>query len=276
MIVFLGFGYSLIRSVINEIERREELEKLTLQLEQANIKLKKLDKAKSEFLSIASHQLRAPLTAIKGYISMILEGTYGRLSERMKKPMENVYKSNERLIKLINDLLNISRIEAGKMKLELERISPEDIIADVIQELKIKAGDKGLYLKFEKSESPLPKILIDKEKIRQVVLNIIDNAINYTEKGGITIKSEIQNPKSEKESIIIKISDTGVGMTREEIDKIFQSFSRGTGGARLVAEGAGLGLYIARKFVEMHQGKIWAESEGKNKGSTFYIELPVK
>ena len=273
LIIFLYFGYLLIKSVLIEIKRREKLEKLTLQLERANVKLKELDKAKSEFLSVTSHQLRTPLTVIKGYVSMILEGVYGKLPRKAKKPIKNVYKSNERLIKLINDLLNISRIETGKTKMELEKISLNDIITDVIQELSIKAKNKKFFLRFVPHihGKELQKILIDKAKIRQVILNVIDNAINYTEKGGITIEL-IKN----QSSLITKISDTGVGMAEKEIDKIFESFSRGESGARISTEGAGLGLYIAKKFVEMHQGKIWAESAGKDKGSTFYIELPVK
>lgn len=255
-IIFLYLGYQMIKSVLLEIKRREEVERIS--------------RAKTEFISIASHQLRTPLTAIKGYISMILEGTYGRLTGRAKQPMENVYESNERLINLINDLLNISRLEAGKLKLEPEEVSPEELVKSVINELKIKTKEKGIYLRMEKLAKPLPKILIDRAKIRQVVLNIVDNAIRYTEKGGITIKLKIENLK-----LKIVISDTGEGMNEQELSKIFKSFSRGLAGSKHYTEGAGLGLYVAKRFVEMHKGRAWAESEGKGKGSTFYIELPV-
>ena len=126
-------------------------------------------------------------------------------------------------------------------------------------------------MKFEKLEKPLPKILIDRNKIRQAILNVVDNAIRYTEHGGVTVK--IQNPKTK---IQIIVSDTGVGMTKYELSKMFESFSRGAAGTRLYTEGVGLGLYIARRLIELHHGKIWAESKGKGKGSTFYIELPIK
>jgi signal transduction histidine kinase len=257
LILFLYFGYLLIRSVINEIERREEVERLS--------------RAKSEFISIASHQLRTPLTAIKGYISMILEGTYGKIPEKTKEPMKKVYESNSRLISLVNNLLSISRIESGKLKLELEKASLEDIISNVIDIFQIEAKEKGIYLKFEKPKKPLPKIMLDEEKMTEVISNVVNNDIKYTEKGGITIKV-----KKLKSKIMIIVKDTGVGMTEDELDKMFKSFSRGMAGNRLYTKGAGLGLYISRKFVEMHNGKIWAESEGKNKGSTFYIELPMK
>ncbi len=263
-VLFLIFGYFLIQSVIREIKRRAELQKL---YEQVN----RLSKTKSEFISIASHQLRTPLTAIKGYISMMLEKTYGKLPPKMKKPLENIYISNERLIKLVNDLLNVSRIEAGRMKLKLEKASIEEIISSVIEELENEAKNKKIYLKFSKPLKKLPKISIDKDKFRQVVMNVIDNAIRYTEKGGITVKA-----KDLKSKIQIIISDTGAGLTKDELSKMFESFSRGTAGTQLYTEGVGLGLYVAKKFTEMHRGKIWAESEGKGKGSTFYIELPIK
>jgi len=256
LILFLYFGYLLIKSVLLEIQRRQEIEKI--------------DKAKSEFISIASHQLRTPLTAIKGYISMILEGTYGQLAEKQVRPMENVYQSNERLIKLVNDLLNLSRLDAGKIEFSPELNSLEEMVSDIIEELRINAEKKGLYMKIVKSLKPLPKIMVDQDKLRQVILNIIDNAIKYTKEGGITL--ELKKLDGEEE---IKVSDTGEGMDKGELNSLFQMFSRTTAGTQLHAEGAGLGLYVARQFIEMHGGKIWAESPGKGKGSTFYIQLPI-
>ncbi len=264
LIFFSFFGYTLIKSVIKEIELRGKLQVAYKELE-------KLDKAKTEFLSIASHQLRTPLTAIKGYISMILEKSYGKVPEKIRKPLENVFTSNERLVKLVNDLLDISRIETGKMEVKLEKASLEDIISSVAEELKIKVKEKNLYLKWEKPEIPLPKILIDKDKIRHVILNLIDNAIKYTQHGGVTVKTQITNSKLQ-----IAVSDSGAGLEKDEVEKIFGILTRGRAGMKLWTEGAGLGLHIARSFATMHDGKVWAESEGMGKGSTFYVELPVK
>ena len=161
--------------------------------------------------------------------------------------------------------------------MQIEKTSLEEIITSVVEELKNAAKEKNIYLKWEKPEKPLPKISVDREKLRQAIMNVIDNAIRYTEKGGVTIKSEIRNPKSETQGkIIIEVKDTGTGLTKYELSKMFESFSRGAAGTRLYTEGVGLGLYVAKKFVEMHNGKIWAESKGKGKGSTFYIELPIK
>jgi len=256
-ILFCVFGYLLIKATIREIEMRREVERLS--------------NAKSEFISIASHQLRTPLAAVKGYISMILEGTYGKLADRQTRPVENVYRSNERLIKLVNDLLSLSRLEAGKIEFSPELTSLEEMVTDIVEELRINAEKKGLYMKMIKPLEPLPKIMVDQDKLRQVILNIVDNAIKYTKKGGITFKLKKLDEQEE-----IKVADTGEGMDEKELNSLFQMFSRATAGTQLHTEGAGLGLYVARQFIEMHGGKIWAESEGKGKGSAFIIQLPIK
>lgn len=255
-LIFLYFGRLLIRSVTNEIKRRKEIERI--------------DKAKSEFISIASHQLRTPLTAIKGYISMIIEGTYGKLSPKQKRPMENVYESNERLIRLVNDLLNLSRLDAGKIKFEPSSVSLEKLIAEIIANLKFNAKKKKLYLKMKKPKKKLPEIFADRAKLRQVILNIIDNAIKYTNLGGITVEIKKTGPYAQ-----IIISDTGEGMNKDELKTLFKMFSRAGAGNKLHTEGAGVGLHVAKKFIEMHKGKVWAESKGKGKGSSFVIQIPT-
>jgi len=256
-VLFCILGYELIKSVIREIQRRQEIEKI--------------DKAKSEFISIASHQLRTPLTAVKGYISMILEGTYGQLAEKQTRPLENVYQSNERLIRLVNDLLNLSRLDAGKIEFSPTLTSLEEMVSSIVEELRINAEKKGLYMKMIKPSESLPKIMADQDKLRQVILNIVDNAIKYTKEGGITLELKKLNEQEE-----VRVSDTGEGIDEGELNSLFQMFSRATAGTQLHAEGTGLGLYVARQFIEMHGGKIWAESAGKGKGSAFIIQLPIK
>jgi len=268
---FLIFGYLLIRSVIREIERRQRIEEMSEELRAAYQELKKLDIAKSEFISIASHQLRTPLTIIKGYVHMILEGTYGKLPKKAEGSLEKVFDSNERLIKLVNDLLTVSKIEAGKLEVSFEKAKMGELISGLIEEFQLKAKEKHLHLRWEKPKKSLPKVLMDKDKMRQVLLNVLDNAIRYTHKGGVTIKCKVEDKKFR-----VMVKDTGEGLTKRETSKLFSSFSRGTAGTRFWTEGAGLGLYVARKFVELHKGKLWAESPGKSKGSTFYVELPLK
>ncbi len=273
LLIFLSstiFGILLIRSVLLEVKTRERLEKLSLDLEQANIELKKADRAKTEFLSMASHQLRTPLTAIKGYISLALEGHYGQLPEKLERAIKNVYESNERLIKLTNDLLTISRVEMGKLEAEKKETDILELIYSCLQEVIPEVEKKGLQISFEHpKEIKELKLNIDPLKIRQVILNIIDNAIKYTHQGQIKITLEILAKK-----VVVKVSDTGVGMSKEEQEHLFESFSRGRAGISLFIEGTGLGLHVAKKFVELHGGKIWAYSEGEGKGSTFIIELP--
>ncbi len=263
LIAFIFLGFLLIKSVFKEIERRKELERL---YQQVNA----LSKMKSEFLSIVSHQLRTPLTAMKGYISMMKEATYGKPPERMEKPLQNIYASSDRLIRLVNNLLKVTAIESGKIEMNPQKASLEEIITSLVDEMEHEAADKKLYLKFEKPGKSLPEMMIDKDEIRQAILNIIDNAIKYTNSGGVTVKTEAVGKK-----VRIAVTDTGEGMAEKEIESIFESFSRGPTGTRFWAEGSGLGLYTAKKFAEMHGGKVWAESGGKGKGSTFYIELPL-
>lgn len=262
--LFSIFGYLLIRITHQEIKIKEELQK-------AYDELKKLDDAKSEFIAMASHQLRTPLTIIKGFVSMLIEGSYGEMPQKAKKPLKNIFSSNERLVRIINDLLDISKIELGKLDVSKEKARIESLIKSILKELKPRAEKKKLYLKWEIPKKPLPELEIDSLKIRQAIFVIIDNAIRYTQKGGAVVKCQMADDKCR-----ITVSDTGTGMSQEESKRIFESFVRGSAGINLWVEGAGLGLYLAKKYVELHNGKIWAESPGKDMGSTFHIELPIK
>ncbi len=260
---FIIFGYLLIKSTLKEIKLREELQV-------AYQDLKKLDEAKTEFISIASHQLRSPLSIIKGYISMLLEESYGKIKPRAEKVLKKVYTSNERLIKLVNDLLDISRMGAGKMKYNFQMVDLNKLVNEIVEELKLEAQENNLFLLYKKPKILLPKVRIDPEKFEQVILNVIDNAIRYTNKGEIKVKIV---KKVKKVRIIV--SDTGRGIDKEELAIIFGRFIRGKEVPRISPEGIGLGLYLSKMIVEAHQGKIWAESPGKDKGSTFYIELSI-
>ena len=254
LILLILFGLFLIRGTVREIK---ELERLSA--------------AKSEFVSIASHQLRTPLTAIKGFLSLIKEGT-GNQDER-RDWLDKAYQSNERLIRLVNDLLNISRIERGKLNYDFKPTNLEKLIEDLVSELSIPAKKKNIKLKWDAPSEPIPPITADVEKLRQVVLNIVDNSINYTQQGTVTIRI-VYLAHLNRIQIIVK--DTGVGMTKEDLNNLFNVFSRGKNVSKTHVEGLGLGLYLAGKIVQAHRGKIWATSEGYNKGSTFYIELPVE
>ncbi|MCK9379066.1 MAG: ATP-binding protein [Candidatus Moranbacteria bacterium] len=271
LIMALGFGYVLIKSVKRDIEQKEELEILSGELVEANIQLKKLDKAKSEFISIASHQLRTPLTAIKGYTSLIIEGSYGKIEKTVKEALQKTYSANERLILLVEDLLNVSRIESGKMKYELADVRLEDLTRQSYDSLILNAKDLGLNLKINPPKNPLPFFHIDGGKVREVISNFIDNAVKYTEKGGVDVSFQ-----QDTEAVRIVISDTGIGIPKEELPYLFKKFSRGKDTSRLNATGTGLGLFVGKNIIEAHGGKVWVESKGVGKGSQFYIQLPLK
>ena len=249
---------------------QEKVNDQTRELKKAYEELKELDKAKSEFISMASHQLRTPLTSIKGYISMLIEGDFGKISLNVKKALKNIFQSSERLIRIVNDLLNISRVELGKMEIEKKLTKLEPLLESCVEEMKPKAEEKKLKIEFKKSKEQIPKLSIDDLKIRQVVLNLIDNAIRYTHKGKIEVSVQ-----KKKKSVLVLVKDTGEGLSREEQKQIFSGFTRGSAGLAFFIEGAGLGLYVAEKYLELHNGKIYAKSKGKRKGSTFFVELPL-
>lgn len=269
-VTFVGiiiFGSNLIKSVKREVEQREILEHITQELSDANEKLKGLDKLKTEFVSLASHQLRSPLTAIKGYVSMLSEGDYGEVPEEAKGAISRIFMSCQNLTKVVEDLLDVTKIEQGGMKYVMAPFNLVEVANDMAKDLSIAAKNKGLELNYVSDPSAICTVNGDKEKIRQVILNLIDNSIKYTLVGKIDISVKSENGKT-----LFSVSDTGVGMNEQVKASLFQKFARGDG-AKINTSGSGLGLYLAKEIVEAHKGKVWVESEGLNKGSTFKMEL---
>lgn len=251
-----------------------DLRRSNKELREANIRLRELDQAKSDFISLASHQLRAPLSITKGYVSMILEGTYGDCPTDLIEPLNMVYNGNERLIKFVNNLLDVSRMESGRLEYVFQNVDLSAMAESVTKELKLAADKKEIFLKTD-IEKGLPLVKADDEKLRQVVMNLVDNAIKYTPSGGVTVSLKEGDSSDRKKGLIFSVTDSGRGL--EEVDKasLFQKFSRGQGVSRIHTEGTGLGLYVAAKIIEAHQGTIWADSPGKDQGSTFAFWVPV-
>ena len=280
-LVFLViFGILLIRSVLKEVEQREKLEALTKNLEAANEKLKTLDRLKSEFLSFASHQVKSPMSIVKGYATLIFDGTLGPVSNEIKDIAKKIKNSADRLIGLVNNLLDLRKIEEGKMEFNFEKINVVEVVKNLVEEFKQLAKDKNLELTFE-SEKDEIKINLDVQKFSQVIQNLIDNAIKYTEKGGVKVSitnGKERGAKSEgqmtKDYVLITVADSGRGISKELASKLFEQFSRDASVKKEI-QGTGLGLYIAKQIVLAHQGEIWAESEGEGKGSKFMVKLPV-
>ncbi|MFW5885166.1 MAG: ATP-binding protein [Patescibacteria group bacterium] len=259
-----------IKEATTDLEKtNKELRTANIRLSKAYKKLRQLDDAKNEFVSIASHQLRTPLTSIKGFISMILQGDFGKYSSSVEDALKKIYISNERLIKLVNDLLSISRIEAGRFVFNLNKNNIKELISKTVETFEMEAKNKNLDLKLDLPEKDPEPFVFDKEKIQEVISNLIDNAIKYTQEGEIEIKLEDLKNKAR-----ITVSDSGRGMLKSEIESVFEKFRRGKKSNNLNTEGTGLGLYVCEKIVSAHQGKIWAESDGMGKGSRFIVEIP--
>lgn len=257
----------LYKKNLELVHLNKEIARLNEELGEANEKLKGLDKLKTEFVSLASHQLRSPLTTIKGYTSMLLEGDYGDIDPKAKETIERVMESSNNLTMVVEDLLNVTKIEAGGMKYEMAPFDLSQVVKDEAKDLSVTAEKKGLKLNFESDEKNPCIVNGDKEKIRQVVINFIDNSIKYTKEGSINI-----SVKNKEGKVIFAVKDTGMGMTEETKNSLFQKFARGDG-ARMNTTGTGLGLYLAKQIVEAHKGRVWVESEGAGKGSEFYMEL---
>lgn len=270
LIFFFLFGVFLIRSVKAEIRQREELAKLAHSLEKANARLKKLDQQKTEFLSIASHQFRTPLSIIKGYIELIEDGAYGKTTKKMKHVLDDMDESNERLVKLIDGFLDITRIEQGRTKYIFDEQDITITITSVVKELKDRADDKDIALEWNAPRRVF-SLMYDEEKIRHVIFNFVDNAIKYTNSGSVRIRV-----KKEKEGVAVRVIDNGIGFDSDDGTNLFQKFFRSKNAEASNVGGTGLGIYVCRKFVEAHRGRVWATSAGVEKGSEFGFWLPLK
>lgn len=239
----------------------------------ARMDLEKLDEAKDQFVLITQHHLRTPLTIMKGYIYSILSEFGGRLEPKIVDYLGKVSSSTDRLVKMVNEFLDISQFQVGKSILKLAPVNLKTVILEIIDELQPEIQKKNLFVRVV-PEAEWPELVIDREKLKQAVFNLIDNAIKYTEKGGVTVSFEEQKDKTR---IILAVQDTGIGLTEEEITGLFSRFfERGEKAKTLFATGRGIGLFVAANIVKMHGGRMWATSEGRGKGSTFYIELPYK
>lgn len=233
-------------------------------------KEKEIDKAKTEFVSLASHQLRTPLSTVNWYVEMLLAGDAGKLNEEQKKYLDEVYRSNQRMVGLVGALLNVSRLELGTFVVEPE---PTDVLAlarSVIDEQKPHIEEKKLKLT-EKHADNLPLLNADPKLLSIVFQNILSNAVQYTPKGG---KIEISLSLDDKKNILLKVSDTGYGIPKKQQDKIFTKLFRADNVQEKDTEGTGLGLYIVKLIIDHSGGKIWFESE-ENRGTTFYVTLPL-
>ena len=261
-ISFLPFGFTLIRSIHTAAEQRIELQAL-------NQKLKQLDKKKDEFLNVAAHELRAPMTAIKGYLSMISGGDTGEIGTEATEYLNEAVNENDRLIRLVNNMLNVSRIQEGRMVYELGIIRLSQVSRTIYNEFRAQAEEKGLIFSLAIPDNIEDHVYVDTDRIHEVVANLVSNAIKYTDQGRVVIS--LSNPTID--IVRIEVSDTGLGLTQDEQSKLFQKFYRAESNIGKTI-GTGLGLFITKLLVERFGGRIYVHSQ-KDKGSTFTIELPI-
>ncbi|MCU0652862.1 MAG: ATP-binding protein [Candidatus Pacebacteria bacterium] len=256
---------------ISSLEVRSRQEKIgTLVIVHDVSREKAIERMKTEFVSIAAHQLRTPISAIKWTLRMILDGDLGPINDEQRDFLEKTYKSNERMINLINDLLNVTRIEEGRhiynLGMENFGVVIEGLVGNYADILK----QKNLNLHFAKPGQALPQVKIDPEKMRLAIANFIENAIKYTPAGGDIFMEVLVRG----DEIQTSVRDTGIGIIKDQQSRIFTKYFRGSNALKTETEGTGLGLFIAKNIIETHGGKVWFASE-EGKGTTFYFTVPV-
>lgn len=245
------------------ITLQQKVDEATHKLRNANEKLKALDETKDDFISMASHQLRTPLTSVKGYISMVIEGDAGKISEPQKKMLNQAFFSSQRMVYLISDLLNVSRLKTGKFVIEPSPVNLAQVIEQELSQLGETAKTKNLKLTYDKPKN-FPTLMLDETKTRQVIMNFVDNAVYYTPNDGQVNVRLIDNPST----VELRVEDNGIGVPKAEQHHLFTKFYRAGNARKARPDGTGLGLFMAKKVVIAEGGSIIFESQ-EGKGSTF-------
>lgn len=262
---------SLASLALYKAKISEDLQRTTQRLGEANRHLQELMQIKTEFLQIASHQLRTPLTSLRGLLEMQAEGSFETLPDEERRRMQkDMLSAANNLNNIVNDLLDAMELEGGKLNFTWEQVDIIKLMQEAVDTLKPVYDKKGLSINFNR-QAPLPKIEADASYLRQVFLNIINNAEKYTQQGGLTI-----TPANKEDQIEIMFNDTGIGIDPVEIPKLFGKFVRGKRSALVHTDGSGLGLFIIKKIVEEHSGSVTLKSEGVGKGTTVSVILPLK
>lgn len=252
-------------------ETFEAFNDMAFRLEETRQRTGLVNRMKSEFLSIVAHQLRTPLSALKWVMYMLLHGDMGELRKEQKETLEKGNEANERMITLVNDFLDVVRIEEGRFNYDFTEKSILEVVESAVNEVKILAEQRGAELFLHEPLYILPDVFLDVMKLRLGLMNILENAIQYTRaKGKIDVELTMQDNE-----IIVSVKDTGIGIVKEDLDRIFTKFFRGKNAMHVQPDGSGLGLFITKNIVEKHGGRIWIESEEK-KGTAVFFTLPVE
>ena len=261
--VYLVDHKKVIQCNIRDITERKREEK------EVKEKLMETMKMKSDFISMVSHELRSPLGVIKEGINLVLEGLAGNINDEQKDLLDTAKKNTDRLERLINNVLDFQKMDSGKMWFDIRENDINEAVLEVNKAMSLAAKEKGLDLAVDVDDS-IPKTGLDRDKIIQVLTNLVSNAIKYTEKGSITIST-----KQEDNTVHVIVQDTGIGIKAEDMQKLFRAFKQLDGGIGKKKGGTGLGLVISKEIILAHKGKIWAESK-HGKGSIFHFTIPKK
>lgn len=258
------------RATLADLNR--ELVRINRRLREANQEIREADRLKSEFVATISHELRTPLNTIIGFAKFMLNGGTGPLNEMQRTDLSAIYSSGQHLLDLVNDILDLSKIEAGKVTLEKELLDFHEIAAGIMSSAIALVGDKPIELR-EEIDSNLPPIYADRQRVRQIILNLVSNAAKFTEEGHIALRVK-PTTKDGKPFVLCAVEDTGIGIRPEDISTVFEAFRQVDSSSARRAEGTGLGLPISRRLAELHGGQMWVESE-EGTGSTFCFTLPL-
>jgi signal transduction histidine kinase len=263
----------LATSIVEQTSTQLETLRLTEELQRRAAELLELDRLKSSFLANMSHELRTPLNSILGFSDVLLDGLDGPLTKNMDSDLHLIQKNGQHLLHLINDVLDMAKIEAGRMNLDPEQFVVTEVVEEVVSITSPLASEKNLSL-FLESESEMDvSIIADRTRLRQIMINLVNNAIKFTQTGKVAIRVS----RLKKDKVKIQVKDTGIGIPPDKLEVIFQEFAQVDSSPTRKAGGTGLGLPISRRLVEMHGGSLWAESTGiAGEGSTFILELPLK
>ncbi len=264
-----------LKKLNSELESQTRaLQAKGLELTLANQRLEKLEEAKSKFVTVTTHQLRTPLAAIKWTFNMIIAGQLGPISSEQKEVLEKGYQSTERMIKIVNDILSVDKIEIDQKDYQFSAVHLEDLIESLLYEFSNQAESKQIKLTFKKPGKPLPPAEVDALKLRIVLENLIDNAIKYNKLGGeVEVGIDDSKINTTRNSLEIMVKDTGIGIPPEERAKIFNKFFRASNAVKTEPDGSGLGLYLAKDIIEKHHGTIRFETG--DTGTVFHLELPL-
>ena len=258
----------MMASFVDITERKQAEEKIR----QQNIQLKELDELKSNFINVTSHELRTPIASVKGYVQMLLRQTLGEITDEQKKGLEVVLRNTNRLDRLIQDLLDISRLESGTMKFIPEKTNLQKMMKEILETMKYSADLKGMKINVD-LEKGIPTLFIDQDRIKQVIINLLNNAIKFSPDGSVIN----MRAKKHKNDVLFEVQDFGRGIPGDKQKKIFDTFYQVDYGADRKFGGTGLGLAISQNIIHVHSGNIWVESKGKpGEGSTFRFTLPIK